>query len=395
MLLLHNSVQSYAWGTVDGLASLVGSAPTGGHEAELWVGTHPKAPSMVVGDPSGRSLADVIASDPARWLGPDLADEGHTSLPFLLKILAIGEPLSLQAHPSAAEARAGFAREEAAGVPIEAPERTYRDASPKPESLVALVETSTLCGFRTPEEAAALVGALGVGELAPLITALEQSAPVGLHDALAWILGLQGDERSAVARKAASAAASQSDSGPHRWMVRLAAEYPGDPSCLAPLLLHVVRLAPGEALHLPAGNLHAYLEGAGVEIMAASDNVLRGGLTPKHIDVAELLAILRFEPGVPARPVRADAGPGITTYDCHEPSFGLTLVEPDLGPVVIEPSGPSLLLATDGAVDVAGATSGLTLDHGDAAFVAPGEGPLTITGAGRLWWATIGSDLPR
>lgn len=395
MLLLHNSVQPYAWGTVDGMAAFVGSAPTGGHEAELWVGTHPKAPSTVVDDPTGRSLAEVIASDPVRWLGRELASEGHTALPFLLKILAIGEPLSLQAHPSAVEARAGFGREEAAGVPIDAPERTYRDPNPKPESLVALVDTWTLCGFRDPADASTLVEALGVGELAPLVADLAQPAPTGLRDALAWILGLEGEDRSVVAAKAAAAAGSIDGSVPHQWVVRLAAQYPDDPSCLAPLLLQVVRLAPREALHLPAGNLHAYLEGAGVEIMAASDNVLRGGLTPKHIDVPELLAVLRFEPGVPDGPVRSEVAPGVTTYDCHERSFGLTLVEPDLGPVVIDPSGPSLLLATDGAVDVAAPASGLTLDHGDAAFVAPHEGPLTITGPGRLWWATVGTELPR
>jgi mannose-6-phosphate isomerase len=157
MLLLENPVQRYAWGRHDGMATLVGTPPSGGPEAELWVGAHPAAPSVVVDDPEGRSLAEVIAADPVRWLGTDLVDRGVTSLPFLLKVLAIGEPLSLQAHPSADQARAGFAREEAAGLALDAPERTYKDANAKPESLVAIRPTVALCGFREPTGAAVLI----------------------------------------------------------------------------------------------------------------------------------------------------------------------------------------------------------------------------------------------
>ena len=152
MLLLDNTIQNYAWGTRNGMAPLVGTTPSGQPEAELWVGTHPIAPSRVVGDPLGRSLADVIAEDPHRWLGPELADRGHRALPFLLKVLAVGEPLSIQAHPSEAQARRGFAREEEAGIPIDAANRTYRDPNAKPEALVALTDTWALCGFRNPDQ---------------------------------------------------------------------------------------------------------------------------------------------------------------------------------------------------------------------------------------------------
>ncbi len=401
MLLLHNPVQAYAWGTPDGLHPLVGSEPSGAPEAELWVGTHPRCPSVVADDADGRTLAEVIAADPARWLGATLADAGHTALPFLLKVLAVGAPLSLQAHPSADQARAGFDREEAAGIAADAPHRTYGDPNPKPEALVALAETWALCGFRPPAEAAALLASLDRPELDPLVAVLQGAEADALRHALGWILRLTGPERAEVAAAAADGAAAAGARGdlddPLGWVTRLAGHHPGDPGCLAPLLLQLVRLAPDDAVHLPAGNLHAYLAGAGVEVMAASDNVLRGGLTPKHVDVDELLAVLRFEPGVPPGPAVRPLTPGVTAYDAGEDAFALVRVRPadaTGGVATIEPAGPSLLLATGGDVDLAGPDGGLTLAGGDGAFVAPGRGPIEVSGSGTLWWATTGNALP-
>lgn len=397
MILLTNPVQTYAWGRPDGLAALVGSEPSGGPEAELWVGTHPAAPSVVADDPDGRTLADLISADPVRWLGEDLASAGHTALPFLLKVLAFGSPLSLQAHPSAEQAAAGFAREEAAGVPIDAAHRTYRDASPKPEALVALTDTWALCGFRDPKEAAQLVGRLGVPALEPLLVVLTEGGSDALRSALSWLLHLRGSDVDAVVTSALAAArreASGAIDDPMTWVGRLAGMHPGDATVLAPLITELVHLAPGQAVHLPAGNLHAYLDGAGVEIMAASDNVLRGGLTPKHIDVGELLEVLVFEPGLPAAPVHKDHGGGVETFEAGEATFALALVTPGGQEVEIAPTAPSLLLATEGRIDLAGEDGGLTLEGGDAAFVAPGESVITVSGPGRLWWATTGDGLP-
>ena len=393
MLLLHNTIQRYAWGRRDGIAELVGSDPTGGPEAELWVGAHPVAPSLVVDDPAGRTLAQVIAADPERWLGPDLVDHGVTTLPFLLKVLAIGQPLSLQAHPSREEARAGFRREEAAGIALDAPERTYRDPHAKPECLVALTDTWALCGFREPQEAAALLEPLGVEALRPVLEALGRGTPAVLGEVLAWVLHLHDPERAVVAEAVAAAAAPLSSgerADPYHWVAELARRHPADPGCLAPLLLHVLHLAPDDAVHLPAGNLHAYLHGAGVELMAASDNVLRGGLTVKHIDVDELLHVLRFEPGLPTPPERSHPAPGMTTYDCHEESFVLTAVDPAPAETLIVTAGPSLFLATGGPVELAADSETVDLHGGAAAFAAPGE-ELVATGPGRLWWATVGS----
>ena len=398
MLLLRNAIQPYAWGPVDGIAPLVGSDPTGGHEAELWVGTHPRGPSIVTGGAhDGRTLAEVIASDPGRWLGSELAAEGHTSLPFLLKVLAIGQPLSLQAHPSAAQADAGFAREEAAGIAVDATERNYRDASPKPEALVALTPTWALCGFRTPVEAANLLAGLGIEAFDPLIEALASGGNDGLRTVLGWLLRLDGSSRASIADAVASSVSRLKGDDlddPRVWVRRLVRAFPGDPTAVAPLLLNVVRLEPGEAVHLPAGNLHAYLDGAGIEIMASSDNVLRGGLTPKHIDVDELLAVLRFEAGVPAPPEVTELG-ATTTYDASEDAFALAVLDLSAAPAELAPSAPSLLLATGGAVTVTGPDGPVVIDHGDAAYLPPSPERFEASGPGRLWWATTGAGLPR
>lgn len=398
MLLLRNQIQPYAWGRLDGMSDLVGTEPSGGPEAELWVGTHPSAPSIVVGDPEGQTLAEVIASDPARWLGPVLAGRGWTSLPFLLKVLSIGEPLSLQAHPSAAQARDGYDRENEAGIPLDAPQRTYRDPSAKPESLVALRETWALCGFRTAVESRELVAGLGLGDLSPLIDALDlPDQPTALEGALSWILGVAGPKRSALSAAAVAAAERMASGGagdPYRWVVNLGHQHPGDLGCLAPLLVDLVRLAPGDAVHLPAGNLHAYLSGAGVEIMAASDNVLRGGLTPKHVDVDELLSVLRFVPGVPAAPAVRTAG-RCTTYDAGEEAFALAVVAPGEEPLRVEPKGPALALAVGGPVTLEAGDAVLEVAHGRAAFLPPSAVGVEISGPGHLWWATTGVGLPR
>ena len=398
MLLLDDPIQAYAWGAVDGFSSLLGSEPSGGPEAEVWVGTHPAAPSVLADDPD-RTLAAVIASDPATLLGADVVAAFGPDLPFLLKVLCIGAPLSLQAHPSPAQAARGFAREEAAGIPRDAAHRTYRDPSAKPELLVALVDTWALGGFRAPVEAAALVAGLDAPGLGPLAAALAQPDAVATRAAMAWLLGLAGPARHAVA-EAVGAAVGPRPPGddddladPRTWVRRLAAEHPGDPACVAPLLLNLIHLAPGEAVHLPAGNLHAYLRGAGVELMAASDNVLRGGLTVKHVDVAELLDVLDFAPARPPAVRPQPSGPGVLTYDAGEPSFRLTALRPAEagGPIGVPATGPRLLLATGGTATVRGAGAELSLGGGRAVFVGADEGPVEVAGPSTVWCATTGA----
>ncbi|SDR81424.1 mannose-6-phosphate isomerase, class I [Agrococcus carbonis] len=275
---IANEPRAYAWGSPSLLAEYLGRTPSGGPEAELWLGAHPGCPARVTaGAHAGRELGQAIAA------------HGGREPAMLLKVLAAAEPLSLQAHPDAARARAGFAREDAAGVDRDAPHRNYRDPFPKPELIVAVTPFEALSGFRPTGEAVRVLEALARADA--------RIVPVVAHarsgDALAWLLSGAPEVAPAVAAAPAAALAVAGELPVEADTVaRLAATHPGDPGILVALLLNRLSLAPGEALYLPAGNLHAYLEGLGIELMGPSDNVLRGGLTPKHVDVAELLAVV-------------------------------------------------------------------------------------------------------
>lgn len=255
-------IQHYAWGDTEFIPRLLGREPDGRPWAELWLGTHPNGPATV----AGRPLVDTT--------GP---------LPYLLKVLAVAESLSLQAHPTAAQARAGFA----AG--------RYPDDQPKPELLVALTPFAALCGVRPPEVTIALLERLGACELAD---AVDARGPGG---------ALRDLYRRQIPVDPVVAACRDAD-GVEATLVRtLADRYPGDASVAVTLLLNHVVLEPGEAIFLGPGNLHAYLSGAGIELMGASDNVVRGGLTTKSVDVDDLLAVVDPTPIVePVRPVAVE-----------------------------------------------------------------------------------------
>ncbi|MCU1353953.1 MAG: manA, partial [Acidimicrobiales bacterium] len=243
---------------------------------------------------------------------------------------------------------------------------------------------------------------LGEPVLGPLVAALAGQGSEAVEAAVGWLLGLVGPERAAVAAALAAHPAPVQPAGddrddPFAWVARLAGAYPDDPAMVAPLLLNLVRLAPGEAVHLPAGNLHAYLEGAGVEVMATSDNVLRGGLTPKHVDAAELRRVLHFAPGPPPTVAPGRPAAGVRAYDAGEPAFALMALAPTEagGSIVVSPGGPALLLATGGRASVQCGAEALELAAGRAVFVGAGEGPVEVSGPGTVWWATSGTAPPR
>lgn len=382
MLELANQVLAYPWGAVDGLARLVGTRPTGGPEAELWVGAHPAAPSRA---PDGRTLAEVVADDPPAVLGDEVAARFGDRLPFLLKVLAIGAPLSIQLHPSQVQAEAGFAREEAAGVPLDAPERTYRDRSAKPEVLVALEPTWVLAGFRTGPDAAAHLRTAGLDDLA--------AHAEGAGDARgAFVALLSAHDRERRRLAAVAAGADPAASEELAWVSRLAGHHPGDPTALAPLVLDLRRLDTGDAVYLPAGVPHAYLCGAGVELMGASDNVVRGGLTTKHVDAAELVAVLA-PPGTGVDHLRPrPAGPGVLRYRAATPEIALLRVEPSEEAVAVPPGpGPALVLPVGGpATVVAGGRRVLVGDGAAALAVASERAHLAVTGPVGAWVATVG-----
>jgi mannose-6-phosphate isomerase len=385
--LLDNPVRPYSWGSRTVIAELLGQEVPSPHpQAELWFGAHPGDPSHLVGaDGSRTSLLDAIAADPAGHLGPDRAARWDDRLPFLLKVLAADEPLSLQAHPSAEQAAAGYASEEAAGIGRDAPERNYRDPNHKPEIVCALTEFHALVGFREPTATVALLRDLDVPALAGHAELLAgQPDAHGLRALFTtWITLPQSSLDTLVPALQEGcvrlAGASEEFSAEARTVLELSERYPGDAGVLAAVLLHRVTLAPGEALYLPAGNLHAYLSGAAVELMANSDNVLRGGLTPKHVDVPELLKVLDFTAPAPAVLTGTPDG-GWVRYDTPTSEFRLRRWEgrPDTGEVAVPACGPRILVCTDGAAEVRSAGGGLEIKRGSSVWLGAGDREVTV-----------------
>jgi mannose-6-phosphate isomerase len=387
MHVLETPIRGYAWGSRTAIAALQGRAPAEAPEAELWIGAHHGSPSTICGVP----LDEIIASSPGKVLGEPVVHRYGPRLPFLLKVLAAAEPLSLQAHPDLGQAQAGFAAEEAAGVPRDSPERTYVDAWHKPEMLVAVEEFEVLCGFAEPSRSAALLAGLGVDGLKPLVETLNQPDPeAALREAVVGLLSLPEPARAVLVADVVSAAQVASDPA-YALIGDLATRYPGDVGVVVALLLNRVTLQPDEAVWMPAGNLHSYLRGLGVEIMAASDNVLRGGLTPKYVNVPELLRVLRFE--VLADPVLRpqEVGDGLRTWPV--PAADFTLHRADLSadarPVVQFPgAGPRVVLCLRGSVTADDGVQSVTLTGGQAAFVYAGTAPVTVSGAGQVYQAS-------
>ncbi len=295
--VLKNPIQKYAWGSKTALQSLLDwPEPWEEPAAELWMGGHPKAPSNVQVDGRWRSLIEVVAVDPVSVLGAGAAARFSNRLPFLFKVLAADRPLSIQVHPHMDQARDGFERENRNNVPLDAPHRNYKDACHKPECLCAVTRFEAMKGFRAPEEILELMDQVfrevPFEELTPL---RKKGNPHGLKVFFTSLMKMGPARRVQVVNEAVKGA--QRIVGEDRsfhWLLELNREYPGDVGVLSPLFLNLVDLSPGEAIYVPAGELHAYLSGVGMEIMASSDNVLRGGLTPKHIDIPELLKIVNF-----------------------------------------------------------------------------------------------------
>lgn len=380
LIPLANDPRDYAWGSTSLLAELEGREASGRPEAEVWFGDHP-------GDPS--ETADGRTLD--RWIADDGAASGvDEPLPYLLKLLAAASALSIQAHPSKAQAEAGFAREEAAGIPRDAADRTYRDANHKPELIVALSdEFRALAGLRDLDATRRLVATLGPGA-APLAERLE-----GTDAALAAVIGWLLSDGADAARDviAAAVSASSDEFAAELALARtLDAAFPGDPGIVVALLMNLVTLHRGEGLFVPAGVLHAYLEGLGVELMAASDNVLRGGLTPKHVDPAELVSVLDATPGLPPVIRPREVAAGVRRYDVPVADFALLAVSPSGEGVDIALEGPAIAVATAGSPAVAGLASddAAVLAPGAAVLVTPNEGGLRVSGSGELFVALPG-----
>jgi mannose-6-phosphate isomerase len=368
MLLLRNPIQHYAWGSPSAIPALLGRPSASEPLAEMWMGAHASAPSRVEMDGAEVGLDRVIDSHAAEILGARVA-RAFGRLPFLFKIIAAARPLSIQCHPDARTAREGFERENRLRVPLGARERNYRDASHKPELLVALGRFEALVGFRSPRQIGERLDAAGARSLVEVVES------GGLAGFLASLLRLDREGRSALLAEAAGGLAGD-DSREADWVRRLMADYPDDPAALAPLFLNLVELQEGQGLFLDAGVLHAYLGGVGLELMASSDNVLRGGLTEKHIDVAELLEVARFEPTAPDPLAPRAAAPGLFAYETPAAEFRLGVLdlassELDLERDRGEGGGPEIVLSLAESCQLIDSATGhiLDLERGSAALV--------------------------
>ncbi|GAB2465367.1 mannose-6-phosphate isomerase, class I [Xylanimonas ulmi] len=397
---LDNPIQHYDWGSGTQLHELLGDAPDGRPAAELWLGAHASAPSLAR-DRHGATepLDALIRSDPERMLGKRVSDEYGPRLPYLLKVLAADRALSLQVHPKPHLARAGFNRENARGVPLDAPHRSFRDDQHKPELIVAVSQFEALAGFRNPRSITSLLDGLD----GPLVDAVRDElardrSARGLRAAFSRLLAARDDDACAaqlertIASVRARAEAGSRFGRADATVLRLAQEHPGDPGAIASLMLNRVTLEPGEALFLAAGEIHAYLSGLGVEVMASSDNVLRAGLTTKHVDEAALFEAASFEPRPPLAPHLDLAGSRGQSVTFRPPvrEFALTLIDVDESESVpLAPTGPRTVICLDGEVEVVDAGGRTKLGRGGSVFVAHDAGAASVEGSGLVACAWV------
>ncbi|MBN1243891.1 MAG: mannose-6-phosphate isomerase, class I [Spirochaetales bacterium] len=395
---LENTIQHYAWGGYDAIPALLGKPdPEGRPCAELWMGAHPSAPSKALTESGAMPLDALIATDPEAMLGPELAAR-YGQLPFLFKVLSAAEPLSIQAHPSKRKAELGFARENLAGVPLSAPDRNYRDSNHKPEMAVALEPFTALCGFRPADELVENMKMAAGDQWESFGKRFARNpGKVELSVSFYGAVSRSPEERDGMLARSRARLerAIEAGMGPGpeaaaRASIALMDKYPRDIGALAPLILNLVELEPGEGIYIGSGILHAYLHGTALEIMANSDNVLRGGLTPKHVDIPELVSTLDFEMRAPERLHAERVAAGTLAYPRRADEFALDRLEPELGPVSRSGGGPEILLCAEGALEIAGAGGArLALPKGSSAFVAAGE-PYRVEGVGHAWRAGVG-----
>ncbi|EOL9070999.1 mannose-6-phosphate isomerase [Cronobacter turicensis] len=384
MQKLINSVQNYAWGSKTALTELYGVAnPEGLPMAELWMGAHPKSSSKIQDDQGQtRALREVIDADKTALLGAPVA-ERFGELPFLFKVLCADQPLSIQVHPNKQASEEGFARENAAGIPLDAAERNYKDPNHKPELVFALTPFLAMNAFREFSEIVSLLQPVAGAHTAIAHFLAEPNAD-RLRDLFAGLLNMQGEEKSrALAVLKATVASQQGE--PWDTIRFIAQFYPDDSGLFSPLLLNVVKLNPGEAMFLFAETPHAYLQGVALEVMANSDNVLRAGLTPKYIDIPELVANVKFVAKPAAHLLTQPEKDGATLeFPIPVEDFAFSLHDLQSQPQRLAQESAAILFCVEGEAVLSKGDERLTLKPGESAFVAANESPVNVSGVGRL-----------
>lgn len=376
--ILRNSIQEYAWGSTRAIPNLLGiKNPERKSQAELWMGAHPKAPSLVQHNGQWLSLSEFIANNPFDVLGKRVAQDFNNRLPYLFKVLAAAKPLSIQAHPTLDQAREGFQRENDEKIPLDAPNRNYRDDNHKPECICALTRFWALSRFRKIPGILAYFEKLNLRQLEGELEDFKKRPNAnGLKRFYTFLMTLNIDRQKKIVSEALEQARGfESEDAVFKWMLRLAENYPDDIGVLSPVLLNLICLEPGQAIFLDAGELHAYLEGLGIELMANSDNVLRGGLTPKHVAVPELLRVLKFEDRdiTLLKPVKSIANELIYTSPAAE--FVLSVITLGKRATYQSPKNRSveILICTRGKVTI--------IDRSDLTETQLGQGACAIVPA--------------
>lgn len=393
--LLENRILEYAWGSRSFISSLTGKeTPSANPQAEMWMGAHIKAPSIVNIENKKLQLDKLISEHPAEILNSSTADKFSNELPFLFKVLAASKPLSIQAHPDKNQAVKGFSRENKKKIPVDAPERNYRDKNHKPELICALSNMWLLKGFRHPSQIIKLFSPFEkVLNKAGTDFIKESAAGGNLKEFLKNLLYLNERQKNKLLNEIKNIPEKVIESDPaYKWVDRLKQEYPDDIGILSPLFLNLVNLEPGEAIFLPAREFHSYLDGAGLEIMANSDNVLRGGLTNKHIDKSELLNVLDFIPAT-AEKIEPKKLNFEQVYESPAEEFVLSVIcLTDTVSVYksSESRSVEIILCTDGCAEIsASANNRLILNKGMCVLIPASTGAYTIKGRSTVFKATV------
>lgn len=376
MQRLRNGAQHYDWGSTEAIPRFTGAEPDGRPVAEMWIGTHPLRPSAVVAADGTEQPLREVAGD----------------LPFMAKLLAAAHPLSLQVHPSRTMAAAGYAREEEAGIPLDAPERVYKDPNHKPEMIYALSTFESLIGFRPTAEILRVLSPLGTDLTQRLADDLRADPGfAGIVRRVEWLLSTQpgaAEVAGVVDACRALSARGLDIRRAYSTAVEISGHHPGDVGVVISLLLNRMTLQPGEAAYLEVGVIHAHLSGLCVEVMATSDNVLRAGLTRKHVDPAGLVECLDRGMARVARVTPEYVDSDTEVFSPSDAEFALSVTQvshADPDGVDVVPSPQSVLICTGGEVEISN-TAGekLALSRGDSAYLGPDDGRVIVLGLGEV-----------